>query len=95
MVLLCIGVDIFLDACSMFEYEPVVMTPLSILLPMKLIYSEGCINQQDAIRSQKYLKTIWANRYIKGHVRNDLKGACPVGLPCGRGQQYSVLTPAQ
>ena len=46
-------------------------------LPMKLIYWEGCINQQDAIRREKYLKTIWGKRYIKGRVRNDLKEPKP------------------
>ena len=30
VVLLCIGSGIFIGACSMLEYEPVVMTPLSI-----------------------------------------------------------------
>jgi putative endonuclease len=30
-------------------------------LPLKLIYFEGCLNQQDAINREKYLKTAWAN----------------------------------
>ncbi|MCJ7777142.1 MAG: GIY-YIG nuclease family protein [Sedimentisphaerales bacterium] len=42
--------------------------------PMKLIYWEGCINQQDATRREKYLKTAWGKRYIKGRVRNYLTG---------------------
>ncbi len=42
-------------------------------LPMKLIYWEGCINEQDAIRREKYLKTIWGKRYIKERLRDDLK----------------------
>ena len=46
-------------------------------LPIKLIYWEGCINQQDATRREKYLKTIWGKRYIKGRVRNDLKRFTP------------------
>ena len=40
--------------------------------PMKLIYWEGCINQQDATRREKYLKSAWGKRYIKGRVRNYL-----------------------
>jgi putative endonuclease len=42
--------------------------------PMKLIYWEGCIDQQDATRREKYLKTAWGKRYIKGRVRNYLTG---------------------
>jgi putative endonuclease len=42
--------------------------------PMKLIYWEGCINQQDATRREKYLKTAWGKRYIKGRVKNYLTG---------------------
>ena len=41
---------------------------------MKLIYWEGCIDQQDATRREKYLKTAWGKRYIKGRVRNYLTG---------------------
>jgi putative endonuclease len=40
--------------------------------PLKLIYWEGCINQQDATRREKYLKTAWGKRYIKTRVRNYL-----------------------
>jgi putative endonuclease len=40
--------------------------------PMKLIYWEGCINQQDATKREKYLKTAWGKRYIKGRARNCL-----------------------
>ena len=40
--------------------------------PMKLIYWEGCIDQQDATRREKYLKTAWGKRYIKGRVTNYL-----------------------
>ncbi len=42
-------------------------------LPMKLIYWECCINKQDATRREKYLKSTWGKRYIRGRVRNDLK----------------------
>jgi len=42
--------------------------------PMKLIYWEGCIDQQDATRREKYLKTAWGKRYIKGRVTNYLTG---------------------
>ena len=43
-------------------------------LPMKLIYWEGCINQQDAASREKYLKTAWGKRYIKVRVKGYLTG---------------------
>ena len=40
--------------------------------PLELIYFEGCINQQDAIHREKYLKTSWGKRYIKTRLENFL-----------------------
>ncbi|MCJ7778124.1 MAG: GIY-YIG nuclease family protein [Sedimentisphaerales bacterium] len=37
--------------------------------PLKLIYWEGCLNQKDATRREKYLKTAWGKRYIKNRLR--------------------------
>ena len=46
-------------------------------LPMKLVYWEGCISQQDATKREKYLKTAWGKRYIKGRVKDYLTGISP------------------
>ena len=43
-------------------------------LPLHLIYFEGCLNQQDATKREKYLKTSWGKRYIKGRLLNYLTG---------------------
>ena len=43
-------------------------------LPLKLIYFEGCINQQDATKREKYLKSSWGKRYIKNRLYNYLTG---------------------
>ena len=43
-------------------------------LPMKLIYYEFCLNQADAYRREKYLKTAWGKRYIKNRLKNYLTG---------------------
>ena len=43
-------------------------------VPMKLVYWEGCINQQDATHREKYLKSSWGKRYIKNRLRNYLTG---------------------
>lgn len=43
-------------------------------IPLKLVYFEGCLNQQDATHREKYLKTAWGKRYLKGRIQNYLTG---------------------
>ena len=38
--------------------------------PLKLIYWEGCMNQQDATRREKYLKSGDGKIYIKNRLSN-------------------------
>ena len=38
--------------------------------PLKLIYWEGCMNQQDATRREKYLKSGNGKIYIKNRLSN-------------------------
>ena len=38
--------------------------------PLKLIYWEGCLNQQDATRREKYLKSGNGKIYLKNRLRN-------------------------
>ena len=42
--------------------------------PLKLVYWEGCLNQQDATNREKYLKSSWGKRYIKNRLKNYLTG---------------------
>lgn len=42
--------------------------------PLELIYWEGCLNESDAVQREKYLKTAWGKRYIKGRLRRYLTG---------------------
>lgn len=42
--------------------------------PLELIYWEGCLNESDAAQREKYLKTAWGKRYIKGRLRRYLTG---------------------
>ena len=42
--------------------------------PLKLIYWEGCLNQQDAASRERYLKTTWGKRYIKSRLKQYLAG---------------------
>jgi len=41
--------------------------------PLKLIYYEACLNQHDAAKRERYLKTTWGKRYIKGRLEEYLK----------------------
>lgn len=43
-------------------------------LPLHVVYWEGCLNQQDATKREKYLKTAWGKRYIKNRIKNYLTG---------------------
>jgi putative endonuclease len=40
--------------------------------PLELIYWEGCLNQQDATKREKYLKSSWGKRYIKARLEQYL-----------------------
>lgn len=42
--------------------------------PLKLVYYEACLNKDDAIKREKYLKTSWGKRYIKSRLKNYLTG---------------------
>jgi putative endonuclease len=43
-------------------------------IPLELVYWEGCLNEHDAAMREKYLKTAWGKRYIKGRLRQYLTG---------------------
>lgn len=37
--------------------------------PLKLIYFEGCLNQQDATHREKYLKTHYGKMFLKNRLK--------------------------
>jgi putative endonuclease len=43
-------------------------------IPLNLVYWEGCLNQNDALKREKYLKTAWGKRYIKNRLHYYLTG---------------------
>ena len=43
-------------------------------LPLKLVYFEGCLNQQDATHREKYLKTFYGKMFIKNRLKSYLTG---------------------
>lgn len=42
--------------------------------PLKLIYYEACLNQEDALRRERYLKTTYGKRYIKNRLKSYFTG---------------------
>jgi len=38
--------------------------------PLKLIYFEGCLNQEDALRREKYLKTHYGKMFLKKRLKS-------------------------
>ncbi len=55
IVVMCIGLGIFIGACSMFEYEPVVMTPLSIP-GAEYLGSESCAAEDCHTAESRYFE---------------------------------------
>lgn len=41
-------------------------------IPFDLVYFEACLNQQDAIHREKYLKSTYGKRYLKNRLKNFL-----------------------
>lgn len=42
--------------------------------PLKLIYFEGCLNQQDATKREKYLKTYLGKLFLHKRLKSYLTG---------------------
>ena len=42
--------------------------------PFKLIYYEACLDENDAIRREKYLKTYHGKMYLKRRLKSYLTG---------------------
>ena len=42
--------------------------------PLKLIYYEACLNEGDARKREKYLKTYHGKMYLKGRLKSYLTG---------------------
>ncbi len=42
--------------------------------PFELVYFEGCLSQQDAIKREKYLKTYLGKMFLKNRLKSYLTG---------------------
>ncbi len=54
------------------EHNKGLVSSTKYRLPLELIYFEGCRNQQDATKREKYLKTTYGKRYLKNRLKNFL-----------------------
>ena len=50
---------------------------------MELIYYEACLNEKDAFRREKYLKTTYGRRYLRNRLKEYFTGWTE-----GKGRQY-------
>ena len=53
------------------QHESGLVTSTKNRLPVGLIYFEGCRNQQDATRREKYLKSGNGKIYLRNRLKND------------------------
>ena len=42
--------------------------------PLKLVYYEACLNQQDATKREKYFKNFYGKMFIKNRLKSYLTG---------------------
>jgi len=42
--------------------------------PLRLIYAESCLNQQDATHREKYLKTFYGKMFLRNRLKSYLTG---------------------
>ncbi len=42
--------------------------------PLKLIYYEACINKEDALHREKYLKTHYGRMFLKNRLKSSFTG---------------------
>ena len=44
--------------------------------PLELIYFEGCLNKEDALKREKYFKTHYGKMYLKKRLVNRDRASC-------------------
>ncbi|MCX2678547.1 GIY-YIG nuclease family protein [Galbibacter sp. EGI 63066] len=59
------------DLSSRFEeHQKGKVTSTKNRRPFKLIYFEGCLNQKDALKREKYLKTHYGKMYLGNRLKS-------------------------
>ena len=52
--------------------------------PLKLIYYEACLNQEDATRREKYFKTHLGRMFLRKRLKSYLTGFTQLNCPSGK-----------
>ena len=60
------------------KHEQGLVFATKLKLPIELIYYEACINQYDAIKREKYLKSGQGRKFLKNRLKQYLKNLGPV-----------------
>jgi putative endonuclease len=61
------------------EHNAGLVSSTKLRTPFVLIYFEGCLNQQDATRREKYLKSGNGKIFLKSRLRNWFVSQNPTG----------------
>jgi len=56
------------------QHQKGLVTSTKNRIPFKLVYFEGCINQQDATHREKYLKTFYGKMFIRNRLKSYFTG---------------------
>jgi putative endonuclease len=54
------------------EHNSSKVTSTKYRTPFELVYYEACLNQEDALHREKYLKSTYGKRYIKNRLKKFL-----------------------
>jgi putative endonuclease len=54
------------------EHNSGKVTSTKYRTPFELVYYEACLNQEDALHREKYLKSTYGKRYIKNRLKKFL-----------------------
>lgn len=54
------------------EHNSGKVTSTKYKIPFELLYYEACLNQEDALHREKYLKSTYGKRYIKNRLKKFL-----------------------
>ncbi len=52
------------------EHEKGLVAPTAHRRPLKLVYYEACLNENDAIAREKYFKTGFGRRFLRNRIEN-------------------------
>jgi len=55
------------------EHNKGIIESTKMRRPLRLLYYEACLNKEDALHREQYLKTAWGKRFIKTRLKNYLK----------------------